>query len=280
MAFGTDSARRLRARGSLRKPPPSMSLDVATVIGISAAFILIASAILLGGRPGAFIDLPAIFIVFGGTFGVTVACFSMGDIAAGFRVVGQTVFRAAQDPVDVARHLMQLSDAARRKGHLSLQDYLPDLIDTGLLYRGVAMVVDGSEPPEVERIMQSELQALTNRQVRTVDILRKAAEISPAMGLIGTLVGLVQMLGNLEDPSTIGPSMAVALLTTFYGAVLANLVFTPLAAKLERNAYEDALINEMHVMAAGSIARQENPRRLEMLLNTVLPPENKIVYFQ
>jgi len=132
----------------------------------------------------------------------------------------------------------------------------------------------------VERIMQSELQATTERHARAVGMLRKAAEISPAMGLIGTLVGLVQMLGTLEDPSTIGPSMAVALLTTFYGAILANLVFTPLASKLERNSTEDALMNEMYVMAAASIARQENPRRLEMLLNTVLPPENKIVYFQ
>lgn len=257
-----------------------MSIDIATVIGISAAFLLILTAIVIGGRPGAFFDLPSIFIVFGGTFGVTVACFSLRDIAVAVRVVGQTVFRASRDPVEVARHLMQLSDAARRKGHLSLQDHLPELMNSGLLYRGVAMVVDGSEAAEVERIMHSELEATTERQVRTVGVLRKAAEISPAMGLIGTLVGLVQMLGNLEDPSTIGPSMAVALITTFYGAVLANLVFIPLAAKLERNASEDALINEMHVMAAGSIARQENPRRLEMLINTVLPPENKIVYFQ
>lgn len=280
MAYGTDSARRLRPHGMVRMPPPAMSIDIATVIGISAAFLLILAAIVIGGQPGAFFDLPSIFIVFGGTFGVTVACFSLHDIAVAVRIVGQTVFRASRDPVEVARHLMQLSDAARRKGHLSLQDHLPELMNSGLLYRGVAMVVDGSEAAEVERIMQSELEATIERQVRTVGVLRKAAEISPAMGLIGTLVGLVQMLGNLEDPSTIGPSMAVALITTFYGAVLANLVFIPLAAKLERNASEDALINEMHVMAAGSIARQENPRRLEMLINTVLPPENKIVYFQ
>lgn len=280
MAYGTDTARRLRAPTAVRTPSPTLSLDIATVVGIAAAFMLIAAAILLGGQPAAFFDLPAIFIVLGGTFGVTVACFSTHDIAVAVRVVGQTVFRVSREPVEVARHLMQLSDAARRKGHLSLQDYLPDLASSGLLYRGIALVVDGNEAPEVERIMQSELQATTERQVRTVGVLRKAAEISPAMGLIGTLVGLVQMLGSLEDPSTIGPSMAVALLTTFYGAILANLVFTPLASKLERNADEDALINEMHVMAAGSIARQENPRRLEMLLNTVLPPDNKIVYFQ
>ena len=280
MAYGTDTARRLRTPTAVRTPPPGLSLDIATVVGISAAFLLIAGAIILGGRPGAFVDLPAIFIVLGGTFGVTVACYSLQDTAVAVRVIGQTVFRSASQPVDVARHLMQLSDAARRKGYLALQDYLPDLMQNGLLYRGISMVVDGDDAAEVERIMQSEQQTLADRHERTVSVLRKAAEISPAMGLIGTLVGLVQMLGNLEDPSTIGPSMAVALLTTFYGAVLANLVFTPLASKLERNAAEDSLLNEMYVMAAGSITRQENPRRLEMLLNTVLPPENKIVYFR
>ncbi|MBT5809419.1 MAG: flagellar motor protein MotA, partial [Rhodospirillaceae bacterium] len=101
----------------------------------------------------------------------------------------------------------------------------------------------------------------------------------PAMGLIGTLVGLVQMLGSLSDPSTIGPKMALALLTTFYGAVLSNLVFTPLASKLERNSSDEILINHLHAMAAASIGRQENPRRLEMLLNTILPPGKRIEFF-
>jgi chemotaxis protein MotA len=99
------------------------------------------------------------------------------------------------------------------------------------------------------------------------------------MGLIGTLIGLVQMLGNLHDPSAIGPSMAVALLTTFYGAVLANLVFSPLAAKLERNASDEALVNQLYLLAALSIGRQENPRRLEILLNSVLPPAQRVQYF-
>ena len=257
--------------------PVFLGLFVGTAV---LAGICVLAGFLPWGTPRSLLLLVAGTAYLVGAFGVTVACFSLRDIGVAARVVGQTVFRVSPDPVDVARHLMQLSDAARRKGHLSLQDYLPDLMNSGLLYRGVAMVVDGSDASEVERIMQSELEATTERQIRTVGVLRKASEISPAMGLIGTLVGLVQMLGNLEDPSTIGPSMAVALITTLYGALLANLVFIPLAAKLERNAVEDALTNEMHVMAAGSIARQENPRRLEMLLNTVLPPENKIVYFQ
>jgi chemotaxis protein MotA len=148
-----------------------------------------------------------------------------------------------------------------------------------MFYRGMSMAIDGTPGEEIERIMQRELQATSHRNTRTVSILRKAADISPAMGLIGTLVGLVQMLGNLEDPSTIGPSMAIALLTTFYGAILANMVFTPLASKLERNSADETLINTLYVMAAASIGRQENPRRLEMLLNTVLPPDHTVDYF-
>ena len=105
------------------------------------------------------------------------------------------------------------------------------------------------------------------------------AEFSPAMGLIGTLIGLVQMLGNLQDPTTIGPAMAVALLTTFYGAVLANMVFLPMASKLERNANEEALINQIFLLASVSVGRQENPRRLEMMLNSILPPSQRVAYF-
>ena len=100
------------------------------------------------------------------------------------------------------------------------------------------------------------------------------------MGLIGTLVGLVQMLGSLDDPSTIGPSMAVALLTTFYGAILANMVFSPMAAKLERNSNEESMVNTVFLTAAASMGRQENPRRLEMLLNTILPPAHRLQYYE
>jgi chemotaxis protein MotA len=109
--------------------------------------------------------------------------------------------------------------------------------------------------------------------------MKKAGDIAPAMGLIGTLIGLVQMLGNLDDPSSIGPSMAVALLTTFYGAVLANMVFMPLAAKLERNSGEEELLNSVYMVGAVSIGRQENPRRLEMLINSILPPSKRVSYF-
>jgi chemotaxis protein MotA len=280
MAYGTDTLRRTGTSAALETPRARQAFDIATVFGISAAVILIATAIFLGGSPGAFVDLPAIFIVLGGTFGVTTACFSIQDMVAAGGVVSQAFHRSSHIPSAAARHVIQLADIARRRGMLSLQDYLPDLAKSGLLFRGISMVVDGNPADDVERVLQRALQSTSQRNMRTVGILRKAAEISPAMGLIGTLVGLVQMLGNLENPSAIGPSMAVALLTTFYGAVLANVVFTPLAAKLERNAMEELLINQLYLMAATSIARQENPRRLEMLLNTVLPPGHRVAYFR
>jgi chemotaxis protein MotA len=280
MAFGTNTAQPVASPNAANSRPGRSAFDLATIIGISAAFLLIIAAVILGGSPGAFFDVPAIFIVLGGTFGVTTACFSLSDIGLAFRVVLRAIFHSANNSTEAAHRALLLAESARRKGLLTLQDHLTDFADSGLFQRGLEMVIDGSEGEEVERFMQQELEASVQRHQRTIGVLRKAAEVSPAMGLIGTLVGLVQMLGNLEDPSSIGPSMAVALLTTFYGAVLANLVFAPLAAKLERNSTDEQLINRLYVMTAGSVARQENPRRLEMLLNTVLPPGDRIVYFR
>src|SRR5690606_27445486 len=145
--------------------------------------------------------------------------------------------------------------------------------------KGLMMAMDGMPEAQIEELMRRELSTVSGRQVRAASVLRKCAEVSPAMGLIGTLVGLVQMLGSLDDPATIGPSMAVALLTTFYGALLANMVFMPLAAKLDRNAAAERLVNQIYMLGALSICRQENPRRLELLINTVLPPAQRLRYF-
>ena len=111
-------------------------------------------------------------------------------------------------------------------------------------------------------------------------MLRKASEVAPAMGLIGTLVGLVQMLGHLSDPSSIGPGMAIALLTTFYGAILGSMVFSPLAAKLERNAAEEALLNRIYLMTSAAIGSRNHPGRLQLLLNTILPPTDKVHVYE
>ena len=127
--------------------------------------------------------------------------------------------------------------------------------------------------------MGQEVDALLERHRRAASIIRRGSEVAPAMGLIGTLVGLVQMLAQLDDPSSIGPAMAVALLTTFYGAILGTIVLGPLSGKLERNSNSEAMIKNLVLTAMGSIARQENPRRLEMLLNSELPPDKRIRFF-
>jgi chemotaxis protein MotA len=143
----------------------------------------------------------------------------------------------------------------------------------------MTMLVDGIAVEEIERNLTFETHAMMQRHVRSTGILRRAAEVSPAMGLIGTLLGLVQMLGSLNDPESIGPAMAVALLTTLYGALLANVVFLPLASKLERNSATELLINQIYILGSTSIGRQENPRRLELVLNTILPANQRVKYF-
>ncbi len=254
-------------------------VDLATVVGLLAGFALVVSAIVLGGSPATFVNVPSVLIVIGGTFAVTTACFSVSEMLQSVRVVGRTMVYARRDPAAAATQVLHLAETSRKQGVLSLQGMLESLSDEPFLHKGIMMVVDGTPGEEVETMLRRDMMATEQRHARSAGILRKAAEFSPAMGLIGTLIGLVQMLGNLDDPTTIGPSMAVALLTTFYGAVLANMVFLPLAAKLERNSAEEALINQVYMLGAASIGRQENPRRLEMMLNSVLPPARRIQYF-
>jgi len=186
---------------------------------------------------------------------------------------------SGRDPSEAAIHTLEIAELARKRGVLALQGIVDSLSNDPFLLKGVTMLIDGTQGEEVETIMGRDLNATIQRHNKSTNVLRRAAEFAPAMGLIGTLIGLVKMLSDLQDPSTIGPNMAVALLTTFYGAVLANMVFMPLANKLERNSAEEALINHIYVMGASSIGRQENPRRLEMLLNSILPPAKRIQYF-
>jgi len=265
--------------GNIKVGRTKSSMDVATIIGLVSGFGLITAAIILGGDPLSFVNPPSILIVIGGTFAVTSMCFSVSDMARSAKVIGKTFFYASRDPSDAAIQVLQVAELARRQGVLSLQNVLDSMRAEPFLHKGMLMVVDGTPGEEVEAIMRRDLTATVQRHHKGANILRKAAEFAPAMGLIGTLIGLVQMLGHLDDPATIGPAMAVALLTTFYGAVLANMVFSPMASKLERNSTEEAMVNTVYMMGAASIGRQENPRRLEMLLNSILPPGKRIQYF-
>jgi chemotaxis protein MotA len=256
-----------------------LNLDPATLFGLVCGFGLLSAAIVLGGSPGSFINAPSILLVLGGTFSVVTVSYSLAEVVNTFRVIGKTIVWSGRDPSEAAVSVIKTAEIARHQGVLALQNYLDATTDEPFLQKGISLVVDGPPIAEIEEVMRRDLHATMQRHAKGAGILRKAAEYAPAMGLIGTLIGLVQMLGNLDDPSAIGPAMAVALLTTFYGAVLANMLLSPLAAKLERNSEDEALLNLVYLTAAVSMGRQENPRRLEMLLNSILPPAKRVHYF-
>jgi chemotaxis protein MotA len=258
---------------------PHYRVDFATVFGMIFAAGLIVGAIYIGQSTGNFFNVPSLMIVVFGTMAVTATSFSVQDIIRIWSVLGKTIARHVRSPSVMATQLMDLAVTARKRGLLALAGAEPELRKDKHLHQAVILVTDGYTGEDIDRLLGQEVDALIDRHRRSASIVRRASEVAPAMGLIGTLVGLVQMLADLNDPATIGPAMALALLTTFYGAILGTVVLAPLAVKLEKNSSEEAMIKKLIMTAMGSIARQENPRRLEMMLNSDLPPSERIVYF-
>ncbi len=270
--------------GSGRRAPSARAdvisrVDYGTIIGLLAAFALLIFAIWIGGSFAAFLNLPSLLIVVGGTLAVTLVSYSFREILTATLLVRNVLIDRQQPARAAATTMLGLADQARRQGVLSLQHIHQKYRAFPFLYKALQMVIDGMPATEVEKILTHELEAMRERHHKAVSVLHKAAETAPAMGLIGTLVGLVQMLVNLSDPEAIGPAMAIALLTTFYGAVMANMIFAPLAGKLENLSDREYLTNTLYMLGACSISRQENPRRLELQLNTQLPPAQRLAYF-
>ncbi len=279
MATISETGKDLRRGLGTTPEAATPTIDAATLLGVSGAFLVIGAAMVLGGSPESFVDLPAILIVVGGTFLVTTVSFSLAEVGHAQRIMLRAVVYHAESPRKAALRILFLADAARQNGPLALEQELNTSYHSRFLAQAISLVIDGFPAEEIEHILGRERHATSARHVRSAGVLRRAGEVAPAMGLIGTLVGLVQMLGNLQDPSAIGPAMAVALLTTFYGAVLANMVFHPLATKLERNSEVESMVNQIYEIGATSISRQENPRRLEMTINAILSPEQRVSYF-
>jgi len=266
-------------RGGLAGPIETPRLDLATLLGVVGAFAVIGLAMILGGSPQSFVDIPALLIVFGGTFLVTTISFTLKEVVRAQRVMLRAIVYHAETPEEAARRILHLASLSREKGPLEVERTVKTTNQSRFLGQAAALVADGLPAEEIESILTQEKIATRERHIRSAGVLRRASDVAPAMGLIGTLVGLIQMLGNLDDPSTIGPSMAVALLTTFYGAVLANMVFQPLANKLERNSDNELMVNRIYTIGATSISRQENPRRLEIIINSILSPAQRVKYF-
>ncbi len=279
MANITTAAPQAGAPEAASPPRRGRRLDLATLVGAIGAFTMIGLAMILGGAPASFVNLPSLLLVVGGTFLVTTMSFSLTEVARAQRVMLLTAVYHDEKPSTAAAKVLYMATIARQRGKLALQGMLRDIAASRFLTEAIELVVDGLPAEEIDRVLRREADATHRRHLRAAAVLRRAGEVSPAMGLIGTLVGLIQMLGQLDDPSAIGPAMAIALLTTFYGAVMSNMIFLPLASKLERNSQAEAMVHQIYSLGAVSISRQENPRRLEMLINTILPPHERINTF-
>ncbi len=260
-------------------PQAKTLVDWATILGLIFSVIIIIIAVTMSESNASFIQWPALALVVGGTLTVTAISYTAQELAQAGNVFKQSVLFKHYDPEDFAIMLMNTAVTTKKTGLLSLAKHETEFEKHPFLKDAMLMAADGNKPDDVNAILMQDINALSERHKRTASVTRRAAEIAPAMGLIGTLVGLVQMLADLEDPETIGPAMALALLTTFYGAILGTVIMSPLAIKLEKYSKDEMLIRHLIRLTAISIARQDNPRKLEMELNSALPPTHQIIYF-
>lgn len=248
-------------------------MDLATIIGLALSFGLIGVALVFGsGGIMLFIDIPSMLIVFGGTIGATLVHYPLSSIKTLGAVFKQAFVERPVNTTAIMTQFMELANTARREGILALEPAIKNISDP-FLRKGLQLTVDGLEPQMIQDTLETELGALEERHATGLDMVNSLAGYAPALGMIGTVIGLVQMLKTMNDPSTIGPAMAVALITTFYGAVLANLVFLPIAGKLKQRNRAETLMREMQIQGVLGIARGENPRILGEKLSSFQPPK-------
>lgn len=249
--------------------------DLLTPIGITLGFIMIMLAIISAdGTEGAasFFDIASVFIVIGGLIASLLINFKMEQIKLTNKVIKEAFRQNNQRLPELIELFVRLSERARREGLLSLEDEL-DNVDDPFIRKGILLSVDGIEPEVIQDIMNAEITALEERHYRGREIIEKSGEYAPAWGMIGTLVGLVLMLSSLQDPASLGPNMAVALLTTLYGTVLANLVFIPMANKLENKTEEEIFVKQIIIEGVIGVQSGQNPRILEEKLSAFLSNE-------
>ncbi|WP_284139856.1 MULTISPECIES: flagellar motor protein MotP [unclassified Virgibacillus] len=245
--------------------------DLLTPIGITLGFVMIMLAIISKGGSNAtsFFDISSIFIVIGGLIASLLINFKMEHIKMTNKVLKEAFRKHDQKLPELIRLFIRLSERARREGILALENEL-DEVEDPFIRKGILLTVDGIEPDVIHDIMSAEITAIEDRHYRGRLIIEKCGEYAPAWGMIGTLVGLVLMLNTLQDPSTLGPSMAVALLTTLYGTVLANLVFIPMASKLENKTEEEVFLKQVIIEGVIGVQSGQNPRILEEKLSAFL----------
>lgn len=247
-------------------------MDLATLIGFLFGIFIVLASILTSGGIGVFINIPSIMITVGGTMAGTLAAYPLSDILGVMGVVQKAFFHKSPSSTQVISKVIKFAVKARRDGILALEEEADSEKDA-FLKKGIQLAVDGTAPDLLREILESEISNLEERHKLGQSIFDTLGMLSPAFGMIGTLIGLVQMLSTMDDPSTIGPSMAVALITTFYGAVMANLFFIPISIKLKNRSKEEVSAKEVMIEGVLSIQSGDNPRVVEERLKAFLPPK-------
>jgi chemotaxis protein MotA len=247
-------------------------MDIATLLGVVGAMACITTAILMGGEMGMFVNGPSVMIVVAGTMAVVLMKFPLANMLGAFGVALKAFVYKSQLPSEIIDQSVELANIARKEGLLGLESVE---VENEFLAKGITMVVDGNPPELVTKILAKDISLSIERNEVGLSIFKAIGDVAPAMGMIGTLIGLVQMMSNMSDPKSIGPAMAVALLTTLYGAVIANVFALPIADKLAHRSNEERLSKSMILESISAIQDGLNPRMIEGLLNVYLPEGEK-----
>jgi chemotaxis protein MotA len=247
-------------------------MDLATLIGLVGIALVLVGAIVTGGDVGLFVNLPSLIIVVGGTMAATVIRVSVKQFLGSFKVGLKAVLHKSEPPEKLIEEAVSLANVARKEGILALEN---QEISAPFLKKGVSMCIDGHPPEVVQQMLSKDINLTIERHDVGVNMFKAIGDYAPAMGMIGTLIGLVQMLSNMDDPKSIGPAMAVALLTTLYGAVIANGFALPISEKLKGISAEERLNKHLILESISSIQAGTNPRVMEQLLMTYLPESKR-----
>lgn len=246
-------------------------MDLGILFGILGTWVLIAWALLAGGQIKVYLDIPSVILVGGTSISILFLCFPVRNLKEMFRVIKRAMFASNSSIEKLIEDLVSYAEIARRDGILSLENTTKD-IDDPFIVRGIQMAVDGTDPELIEQIMNTELENIVERHEVGKGLFDAVGKYAPAYGMIGTLVGLVAMLANMEDPAQIGAGMAIALLTTMYGAIIANAFALPLSDRLARRSAEEVLYKTIIIKGVMAIQSGDNPRIVEQKLRTFLPP--------
>lgn len=249
-------------------------MDIASLLGLLVGFIMVFFGIFSDGGMSAlgnFVNFPSVLITFGGSLSSVLGAGKMKDFITGLKAMALPFKEKPMDPAETIKTIIDLSNIGRKEGLLALEE-AANGIEDDFLKKGIMLVVDGTDADLVRGILETDLMCLEDRHKKVVSFFEKWAEMGPAWGMIGTLIGLVNMLKNLEDASSIGPAMAVALLTTLYGSLIANWLCTPFANKLKLNNDMEVVMRQIAIEGLLSIQAGENPRVIEEKLKSFLSP--------